>query len=238
MALTPRMTIDDGYAEGKVCAICGAKALRVVHLQKYPDFVQCDQCQSAFVVEDGGNWVMYGNIGLDLPETKTLALRQWTWMDAVQQRAEEERQEADDQASHRLGHPRAKGARADGVERGVDPGRAHGAVKGRRLRGRVRRAGRQAPVARGPAAGQVIVIERVEGGRARDGVAAQLDEVPQPHAHAQQRRSGTTTFRTSSVPHSMTHLSLASNPTWTSSHASCLRPRWCCHTVPPHASCG
>jgi hypothetical protein len=92
MSLTPRKTLSDDYIHGLSCAICGNPNLAITHVEKYPDFVSCDRCGSAFVVENEGSWVMYGKIPAEYPETQKFALRQWTWLDAVAQRAADERE--------------------------------------------------------------------------------------------------------------------------------------------------
>ena len=92
MSLTPRVTLNDEFIEGLSCAICGNPNLTINHVENYPDFVSCDQCGSAFVVENEGSWVMYGKIPADYPLTSQFALRQWTWLDAVAQRAADERE--------------------------------------------------------------------------------------------------------------------------------------------------
>lgn len=91
MTSTPRTSIDDGYALGLDCAICGSPDLFVQHLPDYPDFVTCSSCTSAFVLEDGGERVLYGNISPDYPRTAQFALKQWVWLEAVQRRAAQER---------------------------------------------------------------------------------------------------------------------------------------------------
>jgi hypothetical protein len=93
MALTPRLTLDNEFISGMKCAICESQELKIVHVDKYPDFVSCTRCGSAFVVEREGSWVMYGNIPEEYPETRQFALKQWTWLDAVAQRAADERAE-------------------------------------------------------------------------------------------------------------------------------------------------
>lgn len=93
MSLKPMKTIEDKYVEGLTCAICESPELSVTHVDVYPDFVLCGNCASAFVVEDEGNWIMYGKIDVDLPVTREFALRQWTWLDAVRQRAQDEREQ-------------------------------------------------------------------------------------------------------------------------------------------------
>ena len=91
MALKPRINVEDNYVEGLTCAFCESPELQVSHVDKYPDFVTCGNCASAFVVEDEGSWIMYGKVNTDLPETSEFAIRQWTWLDSVRQRAREER---------------------------------------------------------------------------------------------------------------------------------------------------
>ena len=92
MSLTPRFSLEDDFVNGIRCAICGNPDLKVSHLEKYPDFVTCDQCGAAFIVENEGSWVMYGKIPADYPQTSQFALRQWTWLDAVAQKAADERE--------------------------------------------------------------------------------------------------------------------------------------------------
>ena len=92
MALRPRNSVDDAYIDGLKCAVCTSTDLTVNHISDYPDFITCANCGSAFIVEHEGSWIMYGKISPDYPETSDFAVRQWTWLDAVRQRAEEERQ--------------------------------------------------------------------------------------------------------------------------------------------------
>jgi hypothetical protein len=93
MSLTPRITLNEEFIKGMKCAICGNPNLTITHIEKYPDFVTCNRCGAAFVVENEGSWVMYGKIPAEYPQTREFALRQWTWLDAVAQRAEDEREE-------------------------------------------------------------------------------------------------------------------------------------------------
>ena len=86
-------TVEDNYVDGLTCAVCESPELSVTHVDAYPDFISCGNCASAFVVEDEGNWIMYGKINADLPKTREFAQRQWTWLDAVRQRAQDEREE-------------------------------------------------------------------------------------------------------------------------------------------------
>ena len=91
MASTPKSTLDDGLIDGLLCAICGADALHVVHMENLPDYVGCESCKSAFLSEDGGERVFYGQIGEGYPLTERFALKQWVWLEAVDNRAREER---------------------------------------------------------------------------------------------------------------------------------------------------
>jgi len=91
MASTPKSTLDDSYIDGLLCAVCGADALHVVHMENLPDYVGCERCKSAFLSEDGGERVFYGQIAADYPLTERFALKQWVWLEAVDNRAREER---------------------------------------------------------------------------------------------------------------------------------------------------
>jgi hypothetical protein len=87
MAPVPRATLDESFAEGLKCAICGHDSLQVVHVANLPDYVGCEQCNSAFVVEEGGQRVMYGMIDPAYPETRNFALRQWIHLEEVEVKA-------------------------------------------------------------------------------------------------------------------------------------------------------
>jgi hypothetical protein len=91
MASTPRVTLDDSYILGITCAICGADTLSVNHVPNLPDYVTCAECSSAFLVEEGGDRVFYGQISAGFEETERFALKQWVWIEAVETRAREER---------------------------------------------------------------------------------------------------------------------------------------------------
>jgi hypothetical protein len=91
MASTPKSTLDDDLIDGLLCAICGADALQVVHMDNLPDYVGCENCKSAFLSEDGGERVFYGQIAEGYPLTARFALKQWVWLEAVENRAREER---------------------------------------------------------------------------------------------------------------------------------------------------
>jgi hypothetical protein len=93
MSPTARKTLNDDFIDGMSCAICGCSNLKIVHIEVYPDFVLCEACDSAFVVGDEGNWVMYGKIASDYPKTRGFAHRRWTWLQAVAEHAEKERSE-------------------------------------------------------------------------------------------------------------------------------------------------
>jgi hypothetical protein len=91
MASTPKSTLDDGLIDGLVCAICGEDALHVVHMDNLPDYVGCESCKSAYLSEDGGERIFYGQISEEYPSTGRFALKQWVWLEAVEKRAGEER---------------------------------------------------------------------------------------------------------------------------------------------------
>jgi hypothetical protein len=86
-----RSTLTDDLTQDRACSICGQKTLQVVHLDAYPDYVNCTNCGSAFVVEDGGERVMYGKIPAQYPETRHFALQQWVWPEAIDRKAGRER---------------------------------------------------------------------------------------------------------------------------------------------------
>lgn len=91
MTSRPRLTLDDDFIQDRHCAICGTDELRVVHLEQYPDYVACGNCDSAFVVEEEGERAMYGKIPPQFPETQRFALQQWAWLEAIEVRAAPER---------------------------------------------------------------------------------------------------------------------------------------------------
>jgi len=91
MDLAPRPTIDDGLIEGRPCFVCGRDALRAVHLEGMPDYVTCSECQSVFVLDVTGDWLMYGMIHSDYPEARRVALRQWASPEEVMRSAAEDR---------------------------------------------------------------------------------------------------------------------------------------------------
>lgn len=91
MASTPRASLDDSYILGITCAICGADALSVNHVPNLPDYVTCSECNSAFLVEEGGDRVFYGQIATGYEDTERFALKQWAWLEAIETRAREER---------------------------------------------------------------------------------------------------------------------------------------------------
>jgi hypothetical protein len=94
MHTTPRFSIDDATIESQACAICGDQALRVAHLQKLPDYISCGSCGSVFVMEEGGDRVMYGKIPAEYQQTSELALRKWVMLETVREHAMSERPEA------------------------------------------------------------------------------------------------------------------------------------------------
>lgn len=71
-------TMDDDAIRWQYCAICGEQQQRVVRQAGRPDFATCDNCQSAFVLEDGGKMrMLYGKISDTMPQTREFALKKW-----------------------------------------------------------------------------------------------------------------------------------------------------------------
>jgi hypothetical protein len=91
MDLAPRPTIDDGLIEGRPCFVCGGHALHAAHVEGIPDYVSCSDCQSVFVLDMTGDWLMYGKIHSDYAETRRIALRQWASPEEVMRSAAEDR---------------------------------------------------------------------------------------------------------------------------------------------------
>ena len=87
----PRARVEDDYAAGRVCAICGQLALAVVHLKRLPDYIRCSNCGSAYVLGEGSSLVMYGSISADYPDTRDFALKRWVVLPAIQVKATAER---------------------------------------------------------------------------------------------------------------------------------------------------
>lgn len=93
MSPTPSRTIPPEFISDLECPICGQDALRVHQMERFPDYVACDNCESQFVLEDAGERVMYGKIPAAYPRTRRFALQQWAWPEAVARRAADERPE-------------------------------------------------------------------------------------------------------------------------------------------------
>ena len=91
MASTPQQSLPDDFASGVMCAICGARALRVAHLKSFPDYVVCGSCKASFVAEADGERVLYGNIPEAYPQARAAALRKWVTLDDVEGVARRER---------------------------------------------------------------------------------------------------------------------------------------------------
>ncbi|GMR10646.1 MAG: hypothetical protein BMS9Abin28_1467 [Anaerolineae bacterium] len=87
----PLNTVDDEFAAGRGCAVCGESALAVVHVDDLPDYVRCTNCDSAFILSEAGDWAMFGAISSDYPSTGQTILKRWTTLEAVQAMACSER---------------------------------------------------------------------------------------------------------------------------------------------------
>jgi ribosomal protein S27E len=88
-----RFEIDDDLIRGSECAICATAALTVVHLTDYADYVICEVCGSSFVMDEGGERVLYGKVSDQYPQTEKAVLKVWTDLEAVEQLASTERKE-------------------------------------------------------------------------------------------------------------------------------------------------
>ncbi|MFN2109703.1 MAG: Lar family restriction alleviation protein, partial [Anaerolineae bacterium] len=95
MAPTPRSTLSEDFAAHLNCPICGEARLMVHHTSSLPDFVTCHSCSSAFVVEEGGERVLFGKINDQYPRTQQFALKQWVMLEAIERRASDERLEGE-----------------------------------------------------------------------------------------------------------------------------------------------
>ena len=93
--MAPRKHVDDTFTQNLTCAICTADTLRVVHVENLPDFIGCETCESAFLLEEGGDRVFYGRIPDEYPETAEFALEQWHYLERVRESANAERQPAE-----------------------------------------------------------------------------------------------------------------------------------------------
>jgi len=87
----PLKYVDDEYAIGRTCAVCGEPTLSVVHMENLPDYVKCANCESAFILNEAADWAMYGSVSHDYPETGQMVLKRWTTLEAVQTMASSER---------------------------------------------------------------------------------------------------------------------------------------------------
>ena len=107
MSPIPRVDLEDQFVEGMRCPVCDGLSLEIVHVRHYPDFVRCWHCESAFVVDQDSQWVMYGKLPPEFPETSRMALRQWLTIEAVAQRAatERERSEAAAEVAREQAYP-------------------------------------------------------------------------------------------------------------------------------------
>lgn len=84
--------MDDESIKWQYCAICGQQRQRIIRQAGRPDFAFCDSCQSAFVLEDGGQMrMLYGAIPENMPQTRQFALKQWHKYFDIRAQAERER---------------------------------------------------------------------------------------------------------------------------------------------------
>ena len=70
--------MDDEAIKWQKCAICGEQKQRIIREATRPDFATCDNCKSAFVLEDGGQFrMLYGRISGSYPRTFRFAHKKW-----------------------------------------------------------------------------------------------------------------------------------------------------------------
>ncbi len=91
MSHKPINSLSDDSFEGQPCSICGNSSIQVIHISNFPDYVECPQCGSAFILAEDREHILYGKINPEYPDTRAAALKQWTLMDAVLKAAIPER---------------------------------------------------------------------------------------------------------------------------------------------------
>ena len=94
MSETPKTLkhIDEESIQWQSCAICGQQKLRVIQQIGRPDFAFCDNCHSAYVLEDGGKMrMLYGSLPESMPKTRAFALKRWQTYFEIRAVAEQER---------------------------------------------------------------------------------------------------------------------------------------------------
>jgi len=57
MNLTAKMSIPDDWGSRAKCPICRSNMLRVLHIHGTPDLMICNQCNTNFLIEDGGSHI-------------------------------------------------------------------------------------------------------------------------------------------------------------------------------------
>ncbi|MGD8815418.1 MAG: hypothetical protein PVI78_13175 [Anaerolineales bacterium] len=85
--------INDSLISASNCAICDTPALHVVHLTDYADYIVCEACGSSFVLEEGGERVLFGVVSEKYPKTEKAILKTWKSREEVEQLASDERAE-------------------------------------------------------------------------------------------------------------------------------------------------
>ena len=86
------LEIKDEFVVDLTCAVCAAPSLRVNHLPDYVDYVSCDACGSAFVIEEEGERVVYGEISEQYSDTAKVVLKNWVTLGVVSRLASAERE--------------------------------------------------------------------------------------------------------------------------------------------------
>ncbi len=91
MSHKPISSLSDDSFEGQPCSICGYPSVQVIHISTFPDYIECPQCGSAFILAEDCEHVLFGKINSAYPGTRAAALKQWTVMDDVLKTAVPER---------------------------------------------------------------------------------------------------------------------------------------------------
>ena len=85
-------TMGDESIKWQTCAICGERKQRIVREQGRPDYAICDNCHSAFVLENGGKLrMLYGQIPESMSATHAFAYKQWRTYFEIRNKAMQER---------------------------------------------------------------------------------------------------------------------------------------------------
>lgn len=91
MTNKPILSLPEKLQAGTTCPVCTHSPLRVVHVSEFPDYIECPECGSAYVLGQDQQHLLYGKISGSYPETRKAVLKKWTRESAVRSIAEMER---------------------------------------------------------------------------------------------------------------------------------------------------